>query len=289
MAKKAAIGGAPNSGKSYSRRTIRDGENVFLLQPSVKAAHLFTGPPDKRVAIGDFELQTKKGNLQETINGLFQTEKITAPTPHHLVHYFNETLPPGSIKKEQLMGNIQLVKDVANIPHWLKFINNHLPWVHTVLISDFTHFISEIIARPAFINRKAGGEAYQRYLEMAADALCNFILDIDNYRSDLIVVMEYHAQFDEQEHNWQLYTPGGKMLTEKFKPETYYDVFPFTDVMLKEDEEGNVIDKKYSFITERTAKYPLARTMNLFDTTRIDNDLQLVLDRMRKYLGMELK
>lgn len=281
MSYKIAIGGDANSGKSYSRRTIRDGDNVFVLQPSVKAAHLFTGPEDARLPVKFFDLQTKKGNVKDTMGA------VGAGNVHQLINYFNEKQKPGSITKENLKGNVQLIKEAGLLSIWLRFINDHLPWIHTVIISDFTHFISRIISDPAFINRKAGGEAYQRYLELAAEALRNFIIDLDEYRDDLIIVTEYHTEFVEYSKEWQIFTPGGKMLTEKFKPESYYDIFPFTDIKYQLDNDGKVVKKEHFFVTERTPQYPLARGMNLF-APYIPNDLQLVLDKTRGYLGMDL-
>lgn len=282
MSYKAAVCGAANTGKSYARRTIHDGENVFILQPSMKAPHLFTGPPENRVPRGTFGINAQGNTLQMAM------QKLSAPSIHHLIKYYNDEKPAGFLKKEYVTGNIQLVKEIYNVPIWCQFVHKHMPWIHTLIIADFTHYISNVISRPDFINRKSGGEAYQRFWELAGDALNTFISDLDSYREDLVILNEYHADYSEILNSWQFYTPAGKMLTEKFKPETYYDVLLFTDANIKEDLDGNVTSKEYSFITERTGRYPLARAMNMFNTTKIANDLQLVLDKMRAYIGIPL-
>lgn len=279
MSYKIGVAGDANSGKSYSRKTIRDGENVMILQPSVKASHLFDS---NRKPVKMFDLaNSKKGytNLESWIIGAKQQNV------HQLINLFNLKVPLGSFKPENLKGNIQLIKDISLLPIWLEFISKHLPWIHTVILPDFTHFISEVISRTEFINRRAGNEAYQKYWELAGQALRAFLTELDNYRNDLIIVTEYHTEYVEAIGQHRLYTPAGKMLTEKFKPETYYDVFLQTDVDIKEDEDGNVIEESYCFVTKRTAKYPLARALNLFEETKIPNDLQMVLDKTREYIG----
>jgi len=39
-----------------------------------------------------------------------------------------------------------------------------MPHIKTIIIPDFTHFISAILADRKFIARKAGGEAFQRLI-----------------------------------------------------------------------------------------------------------------------------
>lgn len=283
MAQKLAIAGVPNSGKSYSRRTIPDGENVFILMPSIKATHIkdSSGKPLKT-----FDIKTNKfPNKKEYIAAL---SKLNVRNVHNMVSYMNQKLPAGALKKENLLGNIQMVKDLNDLPIWMEFINKHLPWIHTVIIPDFTHFISSEISEEGFINRKAGGEAYQRFWELAAKALKNFVLSIDYYREDLMVVTEYHAEFDENLGGYDIFTPAGKMLKEKFLVPSYYDILLFTDVKTDNEGEHNE-NSEYRFVTRPTKRYPYARAMNVFDDTYIDNDLQHVLTKAREYLGIPLE
>lgn len=278
MAHKVAIAGLPNSGKSFSRRTIKDGENVIILSPSNKATHL---KDSKGKTLQPFGVKTAKfSSSEEAIKGL------SVSNIHQVLSRWNKELKPGSFKPENITGNFQLIESLTDLPIWMQFVSKHLPWIHTVIIPDFTHFISRVISDDGFINRKAGGEAYQRFWELAASALKNFIISIDNYRHDLIVVTEYHAEFDSDTGFYDIFVPAGKMLTEKFKPPSYYDILVFTDVQMPEDDEE---DAKYRFVTKPTRKYPYARTMNLFEQTYIENDLQLVLDRVREYLGIPWK
>jgi hypothetical protein len=277
MAYRVGIMGPPNTGKSYSRRFIKKGQNTFILQPSMKASHLLE---DGLKPIGAFDISGEKfKNLKEA------KELLNTPSTNAVIDYFNRKIAPGKFKRENVKGNVQLVKDLNMLPVWMKFIDIHMPWIDTIILADFTHYLSEVISDQNFIERKAGGEAYQRFWELAGVALRNFITGVDGYRNDLVVVTEFHADFDEKLNSFQLYTPAGKMITEKFKPETYYDVLLCTEAEVVENDSPEPT-RNYYFITEKTAKYPLARAMNMFDTTRIPNNLQMVLDKVRESMAI---
>ena len=152
-----------------------------------------------------------------------------------------------------------------------------------LILPDFTHYISEVIANKNFILRKSGGEAFQRFWELAADALNNFITSIDELREDLLVVTEFHCEFNEANNMYEIFVPGGKMLKDKFLPDSYYDVMLYTHVL--EDAEGIKQGDRYKFVTRRTDKYN-ARCLNLFEEAYIPNDLQMVSDKVREYVGI---
>ena len=277
MAYRVGIMGPPNTGKSYSRRFISKGQNTFILQPSMKASHLLL---DGKTPIGVFDISGEKFKNMKEAKALLNASSDTA-----VIDYFNTKVPPGKFKRENIKGNVQLVKDLNLLPIWMKFIDIHMPWIDTIILADFTHFLSEVISNRGFIERKQGGEAYQRFWELAGVALRNFITGVDGYRNDLVVVTEFHADYDEKLNSFQLYTPAGKMITEKFKPETYYDVLLCTEAEVIE-KEGREPERNYYFVTEKTALHPLARAMNMFETTRIPNNLQTVLDKVREYMAI---
>jgi hypothetical protein len=277
MAYKIGIAGAPNTGKSFSRRTIPDGENVMIIAPSLKASHLTTtaGAP-----IQPFDIKTAK--YTSFAHAIAETKQVNR---NFLFKQWNDKLPPGTFHPENILGNYIQIEKVEEIPFVTEFISKHLPWIHTAIFPDFTHFVSTEISEDAFINRKAGGEAFQKFWELAAKLLRKFITEMDKYRRDLLIITEYHAHRDE--HNeWEIFVPAGKMLTEKFLPTSYYDILVYTDVKYPEDETDGA---EYRFVTRPTRSYPSARTMNLYEDTFVDNDLQELMTRVRKKLGIEWK
>jgi hypothetical protein len=163
------------------------------------------------------------------------------------------------------------------------------PDIKYLVLPDFTHFISNILSSKAFITRKAGGEAFQRFWELAADALNTFLNNIAKLREDLIVIIEFHSQFDTYTNKFNIFVPGGNMLTEKFKIDSYFDLLLYS--YCKPDPDNALSDaEKYKFIVKRATidgiEYP-ARSMGIFEDVIeeghfIPNNLQLVIDKIKE-------
>lgn len=275
MAFPIGIIGDYNTGKSYSRKSIVKGEECFVISPSAKATHLFTseGKPVKMLNLGTEKNPTTR-DLIEAIN-----KAVPALGLKDLagVVRFHAAKP---IKDVTITGN-HCVATLHTVAMYLKFIDTNMPHIKNIFIGDFTHFLSAILADPSFIERKAGGEAYQRFWELAGQALRDLILVIGSLREDLVVITEYHTAFDEKTGVDKIFVPGGQMLNEKFKLESYYDYMLCTKVNLNDD--GSV--KDYQFVTERLAHYN-ARFSNIFDGAVIPNDMELVLNKFREYNGI---
>jgi hypothetical protein len=282
MAFRIGIGGLPNSGKSFSRRTIPDGENVVILAPSLKATHLVNSD-GKASGVLNFK-GTHFKNWDEASEYFSKVSGNPIKTKLNIVQFLMAQPPTKRPTRENFEGSIVIVKNIDHLKHWLNFVSQMMPWVHTVILPDLTHFISEVISEESFIQRKAGGDAFQKFWELGGSTLRNILLHSDYLRDDLIVITEYHTVFSESENNYQLYVPAGKMLTEKFKPESYYDVFLFTDVQYGESGRA----EEYRFLTEANRTYPNARSMGIFNSQYIPNDLKLVLRKVREYLGMPI-
>lgn len=271
MAEKIGIVGDFNTGKSFSRKFIKDGENTFVLAPSGKSRHVTTsdGKPIKKLDIKYQEYNTLK-ELQV---------KMGTPTVHQLIPTFLKKQP----SEFEITGNWTLC-DLYSIEYYLELVDKFMPHIKTLIIPDFTHFLSAIMANKAFISRKSGGEAFQRFWELAGDTLEKLIISIDNLREDLVVITEYHCEYNEVSDTWDLFVPGGKMLQEKFKLPSYYDFMLYTHV--NKDDDGIVTPDSYKFVTKRWKQYP-ARFSELFEETLIPNNLQLVLDKFREYNGLD--
>lgn len=308
MGRRIGVGGYQNTGKSWGRRYIPDGENVMIIQPSVKTSHLFQSIPGidkmtpeqidkaitdgKRKPVQSFDIKSPEGrynNLQEAL------ALVTDPVKRSLyymlaminekkkIDYFGKT--PEAARKH-LQGNIILCEEIAQLEFFIDFVNKWMPWIHTIILPDFTHFITEKLTSPGFLARKVGGEQYAKYLDLAAESLRGFIKSSDRLRKELIVVTEYHVELIPETSVYEIFTPGGKMLKEKFLPSSYYDTFLFTDVKYGENDEDDV---DYRFVTRKTRKYPEARSIGNFEDLYMPNNLQDVLTKVRQYDDIALK
>jgi hypothetical protein len=277
MGFRVGILGGPNTGKSYSRQTIPDGENVMVLMASVKASYL---KDSSGIPVDWLSIKTKHYNGWEEAKAHY---KFTS-TEGVLGHLY-KTIEKGKMKRANLPGNLVIVKNLTDLVGWIRFIDKYMPWIHTIILPDFTHFISEIISSISFIERRHGNDAYQKFWELAGNALRGFLLTSDAIRKETIVVAEYHAEFDEAQQCYTLFTSGGKMLKEKFLPMSYYDVLLCTHTTIDENsKEGEV--NGFKFVTRPTTRYKDARTMGIFQDLYIPNDLNLVLTEIRKTLAL---
>lgn len=302
MAKRFAVAGRQNTGKSYPRRWIPDGDNVAILQPSNKYSYLFSGPPkahllspaeldqaienETRQLVPEFDIISPEGkynSLQEAYDKLMKNKTPTS-IPLDILGSLVTHKATGYFKKEHIPGSVFFAPTFDHLKLCLQFIDKLMPWIHTVILPDFTHFITAVITSDVFLNQNSSGQAYQRYLKLAADAFKNFISESDNLRKDLVIVTEYHTEFNEAENVYELFVPGGKMVKEKFLPSSYYDVFLFTDV-----DYGDMSDEAepiYRYVTRKTRKYPEARSMGIFPDLYVPNDLHSALTKFRKYHGI---
>lgn len=269
MAYKIGIVGLTNTGKSFSRKTLRKGEDVFVLSPTQKALHIrdSDGNPLKPLNVA-----TDKSP------SLMEIAKATGTSRNTVVY---KLLNKSGLS---ITGNYFVMKDLKYLEAWLQFIDKQMPHIKILIMPDFTHYISEILSNKEFIQRKSGGEAFQRFWELAAEALNNFITSIDELREDLLVVTEYHCEYDEAKEIFEIYVPGGKMLKDKFLPDSYYDVLLYTHVL--EDDGSLKQSERYKFVTHKTGKYN-ARCLDLFEDTFIPNNLQLVVDKVSDYIGLK--
>jgi hypothetical protein len=269
MALQVAVMGLPNSGKSYSRTFIEKGEECFVISPSAKMSYLTTS---KGEHVNKMSLTNSKGQK------LTDQRKIAA--------YLKEVCIGGKdpMKPE---GNYLMLPELNYVEHVLKYISDHMPWIKNVFIADFTHYISYILTTNEFRSRKSGGQAFERFWDLAADALTNVILSINHLRDDLLVFTEYHVQYNEDDEVYDIYVPAGNMLRDKFKPKSYYDIVLHSYVIPYEEDSNE--EERFKFIVVRKNKYD-GRSANLFkgeqEDGMIPNNMEHVIERIRKVYGI---
>jgi len=284
MAYMIGLMGDYSSGKSYSRRFIKDGRECFLISPSAKVPHLLYDDEDgSRKPVGRFSISSERSpDTKSYIDGFNKALNAKFTEVADMLAWLanNPATANKLVPTATITGNHVAAK-LRNVEGLLKFISDYMPHIKTIFIGDFTHFLSQVLADTAFISRKAGGEAFQRFWELAGEALRSLILAIDQLREDLVVVTEYHTVYNEADDIYRIFVPGGQMLTEKFKIESYYDYMLGAAVAISE-QTG---EATYNFVTERVGRYN-ARFSNWFEQKIIPNDMGLVLDTFRQYVGI---
>jgi len=280
MATRIAVIGPVNTGKSMSRRNL-DPNEVFIIAPTAKSLHLKQpdGSPLPRLNV-----KTKQSkNIEEVIQSL-RANKINVSSPEDVCAYlYANRKKMKEVSGLEVTGSWMLCKDMNSISNIQRFVAEYLPEKKIIIQPDYTHYVSNRVSGAQFIQRKSGGEAFQRFYELASDSLNHFIASADNLPEDMLVITEYHADLDENTGEYKVFVNAGKMLEEKFKPESYYDFIFYTHIDV--DEDGEVTPDSYKFVTKRWKNYP-ARSAGLFEETLIPNDLAPVVQKVREYQGI---
>lgn len=174
MASRIGIVGDVNSGKSWSRRYIKRGEDVFVLHPSQKRNYLTksTGEQVQPFLYKPKDLNPKSWDdvyrhpifegrvsapehVLTTLSNIFAAKVKADPA--------NAATFKANLTPNNLFGNSHLVRgDIMASKIWLQFISDWMPWIKVIVVSDFIHFINREVSKTSFIERKAGGEAFQR-------------------------------------------------------------------------------------------------------------------------------
>lgn len=269
MAIRLGIMGPPNSGKSYSRKFLKNPEECFVLSSSAKAVYLNNkdGKPLPKLNV--------KSPNSTSLAEIMAKGKEAGMSPGNVWAKLGSS-KPGEL---EITGNWAIVPSIPALESYMKFVDKQMPHIKMIVVPDFTHYISKVIASDVFRDTR-GGKAFERFWTLAADSLQSFFLTVDNLRDDLIVVTEFHAEYDDTLEQFKIFVPAGKMLSEKFQPESYFDIMLCT--YIDKAEDGSVTPESYKFIVNRHGSYN-ARSMGLFETTMIPNNLQTVVDKIRDY------
>lgn len=281
MATKIGLVGPPNSGKSYSRRHLK-GEEVFLLMPSDKLPHLTLtgGAPLKRATYSLPNTKTTEKTL-EVLNSVYDNKYKLRK--YMLPHYQDLLKSHGDrLKGLKVEGDYEVIKHLQYLEAYLWYISDNMPEKKIVFLPDFTHYISEIISKKSFIDQKSGGQAFQRFWELAGQTLNAFFTQVDEMRDDLFLITEFHSEYEEVEEQFKIFVPAGKMLSEKFKPESYYDDLYFTHTLKNEDtnEVANWV-----FYVNKYGPFNARNGWGCKDLY-LPNDLNPIISKIRKLKGV---
>lgn len=272
MAGKIALVGDNNSGKSKAGDFILKGEEWFVIAPNDKKIYIKQSNKEK---LPYCNLSTDKSKSTEEIANAL---KLPVYDIGNIILQMEKKKAPYLIS-----GNHIITSEIESIGYIMRNISDNRPDIKYILLSDFTHFVSGELSKDSFVNRKIGGEAFAKYLELAADTLNNTVKNIDLLRRDLIVVIEYHVNYNEEDKTYEIFVPGGKMLIEKFKLDSYYDYIFYTKYI---DDEKVKFENRFQFVTRKDGKYN-ARSAGIFgNQVTIPNNLQVVIDKVREDRGI---
>lgn len=172
------------------------------------------------------------------------------------------------LSPDGLTGNYYATDDTTTIKRVINLVNNKRTDIKNLIIDDFGYTVTNSFMR------KANQRGYDRFVEIAKDMFD--ILDIvSNLREDLFCSVMMHTENDSQGRSKP--RTVGRMIDQYICIEG-----KFTTVL-----HALISDGGYYFLTNNDNQHMAKSPLGLFETQLIDNDLQLVRDKMHEYFNEE--
>lgn len=209
------------------------------------------------------------------IMGESGTGKSTAirtlnPAETYIINVLDKPLPFKGYKKLYKGGkggNYFGSDNADKIRSVIQRINRERPEIKNIIIDDFQYIMAN-----AFM-RKATEKGFDKFVEIGQDAW-EIIDDGTKVRGDLYIFILSHTEADANSGTVKIKTIG-KMLDEKIVLEGM-----FTVVL-----HSLITNKQYKFLTQHDGTRIAKSPMGMFERAHIDNDLQMVREKMRAYAG----
>jgi len=168
--------------------------------------------------------------------------------------------------------NFAVVESATEITEKLQKISKNAPHIKTIVIDDTNYVMGFNL-----IN-KATETGFTKFSLMAKD-MVNLVQGAKKLRDDLIVVYVSHSEEIEDGNEIVGYKikTAGKALDTQIVMEGLFTTVIYSYVECK----GEKCD--YYFITNRLGKFPAKSPSGMFETLKIPNDLQTVVDKVNEY------
>lgn len=184
----------------------------------------------------------------------------------------NKKYPTFSVADGKMSGNFYATSNVDQIGKMLQIIDKKMPHITTVVIDDYQYVMGfEAMDR-------AKEKSYDKFTDMAQHAY-QVLKTAMNMRDDLYVVVSTHSENTGDRINpYNKMKTLGKMLDSVITLEGLFTYVLFTTIQRDEDNKSS-----YKFITNSDGTCTAKSPMGLFDDTYVDNDLNMVINRIKEY------
>lgn len=168
--------------------------------------------------------------------------------------------------------NYKEVDEITEITRLLNNISEKAPHIKNVIIEDSNYMMSFRMAD------KANEVGFQKFTVMAKDMI-DLFRGARKLRDDLKVFYFSHPETVEDNGEIVGYKmkTSGKMLDNQIVLEGLFTICLYTHV--EDTKDGS----SYHFVTNRFKKYPAKSPDGMFESIKIPNNLQLVVDTIDGY------
>jgi len=210
----------------------------------------------------------------DTGSGKSTSIKYLDPKTTYIINVAGKELPfRGSGKLYNSDNkNYKDISGAKEILKLLKTISEKATHIKNVIIEDGNYIMAFNLVS------KATEVGYTKFSVMAQD-MVNLIQEAKKLRDDLNIF--YFSHLEEVEDsgevvNYKLKT-AGKMIDSQIKMEGLFTVVLYALTESKGDKT------EYFFTTNRYKKYPAKSPIDMFTDLKIDNNLQIVVDKINEY------
>ncbi len=193
------------------------------------------------------------------------------PEETMIINVIGKPLPfKGASKKytklspDGMTGNYYASDDHSAIMRIINLVNNKRLDIKYLVIDDYGYTITNSFMR------KASQRGYDKFVEIGAESFV-ILEKITSLRDDLFCFVMMHTEIDTQGK----YKPKtvGKMIDQYVNIEG-----KFTYVY-----HALITESGYKFLTNNDSRHMAKTPMGLHDELYIDNDLQLIIEKMKEY------
>lgn len=180
--------------------------------------------------------------------------------------------PDLKIAGNEISGNFYTTANIDNIKKIMAIVDKKMPHIKTLIIDDYQYLQAfEAMAR---VDEKG----YGKFTDMAKHAY-EALKAAMSMRDDLTVCVLTHSENTGDNINpyYKIKTQG-KMLDSVITLEGLFTYVLFTRVIQNEDNKT-----EYKFVTNSDGTCTAKTPMGLFPEILIDNDLDLVIKRIKEY------
>ena len=210
----------------------------------------------------------------DTGSGKSHSVQFLNPKETYIINVAGKELPfkgsPNIYNREN--KNYKDVSEATEIHRLLQTLSDSAPHIKNVIIEDGNYIMAfNLVA-------KATEVGYTKFSVMAQQ-MVNLIQGAKKLRDDLNVI--YFSHQEELEDSGDIVTykmkTAGKMIDNQVKMEGLFTVVLYAITETK----GEKTD--YFFITNRYKKYPAKSPQGMFGDIKIQNNLQVVIDKLNEY------
>ncbi len=204
--------------------------------------------------------------LGESGTGKSTSIRNLDPKETFIINVLNKPLPFKGYKKVYNKDNLNFMEsdDYNKIISYMRAVNERRDEIKTIIIDDFSFLMNNEFMR------RCREKSYDKFTDMGSN-MFNIMEEAKSFRPDLICFIMCHT---EKDHTGTIKPKTiGKMTAD------YVGIAERVSIVL----HTQVIDGQYKFLTQHRNSCVAKSPLEMFDELYIDNDLQLIIEKMKEY------